>query len=153
MIKYCLEKWNKNKEKLKAALKRTPGLNDCNYKDIVELVVKYILNEGCEYESEMFDNEHLTVIDDGDYQGTLLFIIPNNTYQPSEHEYLMTYVSYGSCCGCDTLQGIQCYMDDGEITDQQISDFMTLCKDIVTNMIKPYNFGWRYDAEFDTVDY
>lgn len=67
-----------------------------------------------------------------------------------EYEYLMTYVGYGSCSGCDTLQAIQ---ECGENipTPEQLKDFMSLCKDLVTNMIKPYNTGWRATSDFEPV--
>jgi hypothetical protein len=51
----------------------------------------------------------MTVIDDGDYQGTQIFIIPTDTYQPSVKDYVMTDTYYGSCSGCDTLQAISGY--------------------------------------------
>lgn len=51
------------------------------------------------------DPERITVIDHGDYQGTLLFIVAANGYQPSD--YWSCFVHYGSCSGCDTFQGIE----------------------------------------------
>ena len=72
--------------------------------------------------------------------------------QPSESEYLMTYVGYGSCSGCDTLQAIQDWsIDDRLLEPEQVEDFMKLCKDLVTNMILPYNIGWRASSEFEPV--
>lgn len=110
MIKYCLDKWDKNRERLEAAIRADKQLNECDYKHLVKLVVDNILNgAGDEYEIYTWDSGSITVIDNGDYQGTLLYLIPESTYQPSEGEYLMTYVGYGSCSGCDALQSIQCY--------------------------------------------
>lgn len=151
MIKYCYNKWNANKEKLRSWLKSTENLNSCDYKDLVKAVVAYILNDGTNY---TWNEDEITEIDNGEYQGTLLFLIPMETYQPNEYEYIMTYVNYGSCSGCDTLQYIQS-LDYGEKypTDEQVVDFMQLCEDIVCNMIKPYNNGWRYSSEFDTVEF
>ncbi len=151
MIKYCLDKWEKNHEKLKAALENDRKLYTCEYKYLVEKVVDYILNDDSNEYSDTWDSKNITVIDDGHYQGTQLFLIPADTYQPSEFEYLMTYVSYGSCSGCDTLLSIQSWNDDPP-TPQQLKDYMTLCKDLVTNMIKPYNCGWREEDEFKTVE-
>jgi hypothetical protein len=96
-----------------------------------------------------FDTENITEINNGDYSGTLLYLIPFDTYEPSESEYLMTYVGYGSCSCCDTLQGIQYSIDEN---DKHINDFMILCRDIVSHIIRPYNIGWREDAIFDTVE-
>ena len=126
-------------------------LNSCDYEYLVKLVVDLILNDEDSRYGEDYDSSKITVVKDGDYQGTLLFIIPQKTYQPSEYEYLMTYVGYGSCSGCDTLLSIQDW-EDKEPTDQQLKDYMTLCKDIVTNMIRPFNSGWRYDDKFRTVE-
>ena len=157
MIKYCIEKWDKNKDLLRSALNNNELLNhvlnknDDNpleyleYKDLVKLTVIFILND----ENEWNENK-IKEIDDGDYQGTLLYLIPEDTYQPNSSEYLMTFVEYGSCSACDTLQTIQCYLDIRS-RDKSIDDLMNLCKDLICNMIKPYNIGWRYDERFSTI--
>jgi hypothetical protein len=80
----------------------------------------------------------------------LLFLIPTKVYQPAEYEYLMTFVSYGSCSGCDTLLSIQTF--DEELTENMLKDYMSLCKDLVCNIIKPYNCGWRNESVFETVE-
>lgn len=152
MIKFCLDQWNKNKQKLEEVLRNATNLNECNYKDLVELITEHILNDEYAEYGESFNKEGITEIDDGDYQGTLLYLIPVNTYQPCESEYLMTFVGYGSCSGCDTLQNIQHYWsEDGKLEEHQVKEFMALCKDIITNMIKPYNTGWRCNEKFETV--
>ena len=38
MIKYCLDKWNENKDTLKEVLANDTKLNDCEYIYLVELV-------------------------------------------------------------------------------------------------------------------
>lgn len=155
MTKFAIEQWEKNKSRLEEALKYDTELNDCSYKHLVKLVVEYIFNdsdEDCNWRE--WDSEKITQIDDGDYQGTLLFLIPQKTYQPCEVEYLMTYSGYGSCSGCDTLQSIQCWHYEKTYpTDGQLRDFMSLCKDLVCNTIKPYNKGWGYDPDFEEVQY
>ena len=157
MIKYCLKKWNKKKNKLEEVLKHDTTLNDCEYGYLVKLVVENILNGEDEDDEWMWDStwdsEKITTIDNGSYQGTLIFLIPIKTYQPCEYEYLMTFVSYGSCSGCDTLLHIQSWHDEGEKpTQQQLKDYMILCKDLVCNMIKPYNGGWRNEEEFEPIE-
>ena len=116
---------------------------------LVEMVVEYILNPSSGY-GDTYDKEKITLIDNGDYQGTQLFMIPLDTYQPSASEYLLTYVSYGSCSGCDTLLSIQDW-NDGKLTDSQVKDFMGLCKDLVCNIIKPYNAGWRNNDKYTEI--
>lgn len=152
MLKIILEKWDKNKDKLREVFETQKGFNVCDYKDIVKIVFDVIYNDGEEYSSDKLDIQNLTKIDDGDYQGTLLYLIPFETYQPSEYEYLMTFVDYGSCSGCDTLLAIQDYHDDEYLDKSQVNDFMQLAKDILQNTIKPYNYGWRNDERFEQVE-
>ena len=94
----------------------------------------------------------MTEIDNGDYQGTMLYLIPFKTYQPAEYEYLMTYVWYGSCSGCDALQAAKFWCDDGPLTGKELKAVMAICKDIVCNTIKPYNCGWRENDEYKPVE-
>jgi hypothetical protein len=148
MLKYCYEKWNKNQGLLEEAL-RNVKLNEQSYESLLALTVEHVLNPGDSNEY-YWDTNKITVVDDGDYQGTILFLIPRDSYQPSEYEYLMTYIGYGSCCCCDYLQSIQPWSDE-PVTDEVIKKFMGLCKDFITNMIKPYNSGWREDDNFKPV--
>lgn len=141
MIKYCLERWYKNKDTLKEHLKNDINLNNCDYLYLVKLVTEYILEDD-------WDSDNITVIDDGGYQGSLLFVIHYNHSTPGPGDYLMTYVDYGSCTYCDTLMGIQHSFGE-EITDDQVNDFMTLCKDLVTNMVSPFN---KYSDEFNEIE-
>lgn len=148
MIKYCKEKWIKNKTRLREVLLSSDLINNdsyCSYEDLVKLSVKYILNDNID-EDDKWDSDNITEIDNGHYQGTLLYLIPKKTYQPDEREYLMTYVGYGSCSGCDVLE---CILDKSE---DKIKDYMLLCKDIISNIIKPYNFGWREDDKYNIVN-
>lgn len=152
MLKYCLDKWNANKAVLVYKLRTDTTLNTCEYVDLVKLVVDLVLNTG-EPSHSSWDSGNITVVDNGDYQGTLLFLIPMKCYQPSEYEYLMTYAGYGSCSGCDTLQAIQEWDDNALLTETQVKDYMALCKDLLTNMVKPYNCGWRKDDMFAEVSW
>lgn len=147
MLKYCLKKWDENKNNLEKQLRTDTTLNTCEYVDLVKLLVTHVLNQGENYDLK-WSVKRITVVDNGDYQGTQLFLIPLDTYQPTEDEYLLTFVNYGSCSGCDTLQAIQNW-DEKLLTEKQVKDFMSLCKDLLTNMIKPYNYGWRFKEEFE----
>lgn len=160
MIKYCLEKWDKNKDKLEAVIRQDEKINECRYDYLFRLVVRYILNgEENDLLDNYWDEKNITEIDNGDYQGTILFLVPQLTYQPDETEYLMTFVNYGSCSGCDTLLGIQSdwYYDPTDQKPQkpnerQVKDYMSLYRDLVSSMIKPFNYGWRYDEKFEHTD-
>lgn len=148
MIKYCKDQWNANRERLEKALMGDTHLNDCDYKYLLSLVVTHILNPGPE--AEKWSANDITVIDNGYYDGTLMFLIPKDCYCPSEDEYLLTFINYGSCSGCDMLMAIQAW-DNAPPTETQLKDYMALCKDLVMNMVKPYNDGWREDERYKTV--
>lgn len=156
MLKYCVEKWDKNKQLLEQAIKnKGKEMNSCGYNEIVEMTVEHIFNGSDNEAYDLWadwDIKKITQIDNGHYQGTQLYIIPLNTYQPSEGDYLMTYVGYGSCSGCDSLQSIQTWNDDEPLTNNQVKQYMMLCKDIVQNTIKPFNYGWRNSSWFDVVE-
>lgn len=101
-----------------------------SYKSIIEAVVTHIRGEDGYGEP---DPKRIHQIDDGDYQGTLVFVIAAGGYQPSDYWYVK--VGYGSCSGCDTLQGICGYSDDLPTPDQ-ISQYMTLALHIVQGLKK-----------------
>ena len=161
MINIMRDAWAKNCKDLKEVLRNIENLDAINYKWLVKTTFETIYNKNLElYAGDLnypynqgLDCEKISVVNNSDYEGTLLFLIPFNTYQPDASEYLITYVDYGSCSCCDTLERIRMY-ESGAPSEQQVADFMKLCKDIVTNAIKPYNYGWRYNYAFDiaTVD-
>lgn len=151
MLKIMLKKWDENQELLKTRIGEIEDISDLDYFDLVKLTFSTIYNNGEQLDSVCdLDIDNITEIDNGDYQGTLLYLIPFDRYQPSETEYLITYVGYGSCSGCDTLQAIRSY-NRGKANDEQIQDLLLLCKDIITNTVKPYNYGWRYSELFEPV--
>lgn len=155
MIKFCKYAWDQNESKLRKVLKESEPdfLRECTYKSLVSLIVQTIFNNGPDRQNRTWDAEKITEIDDGDHQGTLLFLIPEVTYQPASYEYLMTFVEYGSCSGCDTLMSLQMYIPyEGDVPDFTINDFMTLCRDIVANTIRPFNNGWWYEDIFNPAE-
>ena len=104
-----------------------------SYGAIVQTVIETIAADGLESGYGAPDPTRIHEIDDGDYQGTLLYVIAANGYQPST--YWSVKVSYGSCGGCDTLQGIH---DDGGWLDKptptQATDYQTLALHIVQSL-------------------
>jgi len=98
------------------------------YIDIMKAVVSVIGEEDAYGEP---DATRIHLIDDGDYQGTLLFVIAAVGYQPSDYWYVK--VGYGSCSGCDTLEGIRDY-EDGPPTKEQVDAYMTLALHIVQGL-------------------
>ena len=125
MIDSFVNKFMKDKDKLEKAFKEE---HPENYLAVVKAVIG-LINPNDEY--ELPDKDRIHVIDDGDYQGTLLFVIAGIGYQPSEYWYVKVY--YGSCSGCDTLQSISGYSDEPP-TDEQVKDYMTLALHIVQNL-------------------
>lgn len=133
-----IDLWFKNKSRLKEELMNHDDIEYCDYHELLEMTIKHIINNSETDDCEKFLNEDkIRKIDDGDYQGTLIFIIPKETYQPAEDEYYVTFIGYGSSSYCDTLQAIQ-YGNTYESKEAQIDDFMTLCLHMLERMKKLY---------------
>ena len=99
-----------------------------HYEDIVKAVVGVISgDEGY----GVPDPGRVHMIDDGSYQGLLVFVIGATGYQPYNYWYVL--VNYGSCSGCDTLQDIRGYSGDPP-TKSQVDDYMTLALHIVQGL-------------------
>ena len=130
MIKEFIEAWEKNKNKLEDYFRNTKQEEYDEYLKIVtklfEIVINPYLIKTTDYKlNDGFDIKNITLIDNGDYQGTQIFIIPLDTYQPKVEEYVYTHTYYGSCSGCDTLLSISDY-DEEKPNEEQIKDYMTL---------------------------
>lgn len=125
MIKKFVEKWDKYKGNLENYFRNTRQEEYQDYKDIVKALFENVINKDETDFWNKFNLEEMTLIDDGDYQGTQIFIIPLDTYQPDINNYVVTNTYYGSCSGCDTLLGISNY-EQGLPTDKQIKDYMEL---------------------------
>ncbi len=128
MIAEIIKQWEENKYKLEEYFKNTSQNEYDSYEAIVKKVFELCIPNASRWGGWCLDK--MTVIDDGDYQGTQIFIIPADTYQPSPEDYVMTDTYYGSCSGCDTLQGICDYEYDLP-TEEQVSQYMTLALHLV----------------------
>jgi len=123
MLMDLVARYDDKKEELRAKL----AVAHPSYEDIVKYVVETVTDPD-EYDS--LDPNRIHVIDDGAYQGTLLFVIGAKGYQPSK--YWSVYVDYGSCSGCDTLEGIRRMSGYGDLpNEEQVKDYMTLALHIV----------------------
>jgi hypothetical protein len=142
MLKILKELWGLNSQRLynEIANLTDEQIYDLKYLDLVKMTFKHIYPR--------INTKRITEIDDGDYQGTLIYVMPLEDYQPSASDYLLTCIGYGSCSVCDALQRI-IYEDTRE---EQKKDLLTLCRDMVVETVKPYNYGWRMDEDFDIVD-
>lgn len=137
MLKNFVNAWDKNKGELENYF-RTHPLSDYyfNYTNLVKLLFDMVINPEMEYEFDRYrtGDDEIHVIDDGDYQGTYIFLLHKDTYQPGVSDYIYTSVWYGSCSGCDTLQSICSYADDTDFaTEEQIEGYMELCLHLLQN--------------------
>ena len=101
-----------------------------DYTDIDAAVVT-VLNNNRNHMAP--DPKRIHLIDDGDYQGTLVYVIAASGYQPNTYWYVRVY--YGSCSGCDTLEHIHS-LNYGKPTKEQVDQYMTLALHIVQGLKK-----------------
>lgn len=143
MNKYCIDRWNKNKDRLQERIENSIDHNNWGYETLVKLIIEEVLNPGAESKYDTWDSEDITVIDNGDYQGAQLFLFHKNTYQPDPKDYLITFEYYGSCSGCDTLMAIQDWRYEQKLPNEtQVRDYMALCLNLIQQMRFPY---WDHD--------
>ena len=103
-----------------------------SYKELVTNVIKVIAEREDDPTREDLDVDKLVEIDHGNYQGTLLYLIPDSDSQPDTYYYVK--VVYGSCSGCDTLQGIRYDERSDTPTNNQVDQYMTLALHIVQRL-------------------
>lgn len=129
MIKEFVMAWDKNKDKLEAYI-RTHNQEEYAYEyvGLVKILFAFVINPFRAVNDTIpYDVDNMVTIDDGAYDGMQIFILHQNTYNPSIGQYVYTNVWYGSCPYCDTLQGIHDYSLDRLPTEEQVNDYMTLC--------------------------
>lgn len=98
-----------------------------------DAVVKALVGILPEVDGATPDPSRVHKIDDGDYQGTLIFVIGADGYQPSTYWYVK--VGYGSCSGCDTLEAIRDF-DDEAPSAKQVDEYLTLALHVVQGLKK-----------------
>jgi hypothetical protein len=107
-----------------------------SYEKLFELVIRHV-SSNLDDDYMAPDASRITRIDHGDCQGSLVFVVGCSGYQPSR--YWGCVVDYGSCSGCDTLEGIRGYSYQA-VTDKQASEYMQLCLNMV-QWLKPLHTG------------
>ena len=127
MIKEFVAAWDANKDRLEEYFKTHEQSKYTSYETLLKLLIDEVINP---YFVDVLDmnpwySERITTIDDGDYQGTQLFIVLKKTFQPCAEDYFWTYQWYGSCSGCDLLMGISGY-DEGLPSEEQVKEYMML---------------------------
>jgi len=138
-----IKAWENNKHRLENHFKEMKGTENLSYGEIVRLLFEKVITD---IESDdtwgdlNFNLSQLIELDHGSYQGTQIWIVPLDRYQPDVTDYVYTHNYYGSCSGCDTLQSILSnhdYIEDEDeftFTEKQIRDLMTLALHLVQNM-------------------
>lgn len=129
MIEAFINAWEARKHEVQAKFE---AKHPDDYKEVVRNVIE-ILGNGDRYSDYSPDPSRIHQIDDGDYQGTLVFVIAAYGHQPADYWYCR--ISYGSCSGCDTLEQIRCY-DDGKPIEYQVKQYMTLALHVVQRLKK-----------------
>ena len=125
MIQEFVKAWDARKGEIEAKIR---SKHPTDYEELVRWVIEILGNGDC-YNSP--DPARIHQIDDGHYQGTLLFVVASGDYQPSNYWYVK--VNYGSCSGCDTLQAISNY--SGALPSrEQVADYMALALHILQGL-------------------
>ena len=150
MIKEFIDAWEKNKWKLKDYFLNTNQEEYDSYEAIIEKIFEIVINPYID--NELFGTPFVVgdiqTIDDGDYQGTQIFILHKDTYQPSIEDYVYVGNYYGSCSGCDTLLSISGY-DDGLPTLLQVRDYMTLALHLIQKFKFFVETGYNELTDFE----
>lgn len=82
-----------------------------DYEDLLAKALEIVARDGT-FRHYTPDPTRIHKIDDGDWQGTLLFVVAADGYQPDT--YWFTKVDYGSCSGCDTLDAARGHGGEGD---------------------------------------
>ena len=155
MINEFVAAWNKNKSNLEEFFRTHKQSEYSEYKDLVKLVFDIVINPEMENDRKRYYTDDIHEIDDGDYQGTAIFILCRRVYQPEISDYVCTNTYYGSRSGCDTLMAIndEGYLEDLP-SDDQVSDYMTLCMHLLQRCAYlldgeqcTYVMGYQFNGE------
>ena len=127
MIQKFVDRFMERKKDLELIFKKK---HIDNYEELVKTVISILVDDT--YHS--IDPECIHCIDDGECQGTLVFVIAEKNSSPDKYWYIK--ISYGSCSGCDTLESINSSVNEivDIPTDEQVLDYMTLALHIVQGL-------------------
>lgn len=135
MIKEFISKWWQNKDNIEHYFRSIQKIESLEYIDIVKALIENVLNVDAGEKQKISTDIH--EIDDGYWcQGMQMFIVRNDTKDPTLSDYFFADNYYGSCSGCDTLMGITKYSEK-PATEEQIKKLMTLAFDLLRSF-KPF---------------
>lgn len=137
MIERFVKYWEDSKGDIRAHFA-------ANWPDDYEAIVKTVIEhmrpageDGPYFREDCPDPDRIHEIDDGEYQGTLIYVIGATGYQPST--YWAVSIGYGSCSGCDTLQAITNYSDTH--SDEDLNELMQLALNVVQGLRQIAGYG------------
>lgn len=144
MYSKAIKAWDENQENLKTAISKCTLSQLGSYTDLVALLIQEVL-----YKSDLQISKEYLEINDGDYQGTLIYILHRDVYQPSADEYYSMWVSYGSCSVCDTLESIifASGSDNSKPSEQQVKELWTLCLHFIQSFKPLYSTEQLWDID------
>jgi len=122
MIQEIVNEYMEKKEKILQTIKEIEeeysNCESLRYGSLVEALCRNI-----SYLSDNFRELWL-----GSYLGTLVFVIEN---EESEDDIYTTFVYYGSCTHCDTMQRI---LEDSDSEEEKYKQLMTVCLHLIQHM-------------------
>lgn len=132
MIQELVAQWNERNGELESWLREQ---HPESYEQLVEQLVRLVLSGETSrgYGDSHLDPSKIAVVDHGHYQGTQLFLVSLDTYQPDADDYVWFDNYYGSCSGCDTLEHLRGW-EDGPPNDEQVKGYMDLALHMVQRM-------------------
>ncbi len=130
MDKDIINAWDNAQQKLRYYLRTNAQSGYDSYEELLKLSLSFMFSKD---DYGMPSSDLITKIDNGDYQGTLVFVIGGYGYQPGVDDHWYTSVGYGSCSGCDTLQSINSY-EEGLPSEEQVNGYWTLCLHMIQKM-------------------
>lgn len=147
MIKDFVFAWEANKGKLRKYFEEYLKEDYCGYSELVRLLFKLVVNPYMEalydeWPKPGYDVDRMHVIDDGEFCGTLMYLIPKYGYEPDCDDYVMTYAWYGSCDVCDLIQNI--YWRGGKASENDVKALMQLSLHLLQRCKFPYR---EYEPE------
>ena len=134
MINSIIEQWDLNKHNLKQHFESTDQREYWSYKKILELIFDLvILKVDKDDVSFTIQKENIRTIDDGEYEGTLIYIIPIDRPFIDVSDYLITDNYYGSCSWCDILLSIS-GCESKKPNEEQVRQYMTIALHLVQKL-------------------
>lgn len=116
MIPEIISQWEERKhllgEYFMIQLEEIPDVFSVSYLDILALTFKYVITGSIStYHDVTWTAHRIISINDDNYEGTLILIIPPDDNAPLIEDYLITTVEYGSQDALQEATGVSDYME------------------------------------------